>query len=114
MDGSTEVVGDAAPVVKIGDTLFLNTRLRPRLETPPPPRVTVMAGVRACEQLENPGGPRSARLHSLQVEASRFGHDRIDRISIMSNVIRSPYQAVSREMIIRLINAGYLQPALRQ
>ena len=31
----------------------------------------------------------------------------------MSNVSQSPYQAASREMIAKLIKAGYLQPALR-
>jgi hypothetical protein len=31
----------------------------------------------------------------------------------MSNVSQSAYQAASREMIAKLINAGYLQPALR-
>jgi hypothetical protein len=31
----------------------------------------------------------------------------------MSNVIQSPYQAGSREMVAKLIKAGYLQPALR-
>ena len=31
----------------------------------------------------------------------------------MSDVIRSAYQAASREMIAKLIKAGYLQPALR-
>jgi hypothetical protein len=27
--------------------------------------------------------------------------------------VRSPYQAASQELIAKLINAGYLQPALR-
>ena len=31
----------------------------------------------------------------------------------MSSMIQSPYQAASREMIAKLIKAGYLQPALR-
>jgi hypothetical protein len=31
----------------------------------------------------------------------------------MSEVILSSYQAASRELIAKLINAGYLQPALR-
>jgi hypothetical protein len=31
----------------------------------------------------------------------------------MSNIIQSPYQAASLEMIAKLIKAGYLQPALR-
>ena len=31
---------------------------------------------------------------------------------LMSNVIRSPNQAASREMIAKLVKAGYLQPAL--
>ena len=31
----------------------------------------------------------------------------------MSNVIQSPYQAASREMIAKLIKAGYLRPVLR-
>jgi len=31
----------------------------------------------------------------------------------MSDVIRSAYQAASREMIAKLIKAGYLPPALR-
>jgi hypothetical protein len=31
----------------------------------------------------------------------------------MSNVIQSPYQAASREMVAKLIKSGYLQPALR-
>jgi hypothetical protein len=29
-------------------------------------------------------------------------------------VVRSPYQAASRELIARLVKAGYLQPGLRQ
>jgi hypothetical protein len=31
----------------------------------------------------------------------------------MSNVVRSPYQAASQELITKLVKAGYLQPALR-
>jgi hypothetical protein len=31
----------------------------------------------------------------------------------MSDVIRSPFQAASQELITRLVKAGYLQPALR-
>ena len=31
----------------------------------------------------------------------------------MSNVVRSPFQAASREMIAKLVKAGYLQPARR-
>ncbi len=31
----------------------------------------------------------------------------------MSKVIRSPFQAASREMIAKLVKAGYLLPALR-
>jgi len=31
----------------------------------------------------------------------------------MSNVAEFPYQAASHEMILKLIRAGYLQPALR-
>ena len=31
----------------------------------------------------------------------------------MRKVVRSPYQAASQELIAKLINAGYLQPALR-
>jgi hypothetical protein len=31
----------------------------------------------------------------------------------MSDVIRSPLQAASQELITRLVKAGYLQPALR-
>ena len=30
----------------------------------------------------------------------------------MSDVVRSPYQAASQELIAKLIKAGYLQPAL--
>jgi hypothetical protein len=31
----------------------------------------------------------------------------------MSNVVRSSFQAASQELIAKLINAGYLPPALR-
>jgi uncharacterized protein YerC len=31
----------------------------------------------------------------------------------MSNVVRSSFQAASRELIAKLVKAGYLQPALR-
>jgi hypothetical protein len=31
----------------------------------------------------------------------------------MSSVTQSPYQAASREMIAKLVKAGYLQPGLR-
>jgi uncharacterized protein YerC len=31
----------------------------------------------------------------------------------MSNLIRAPYQAASREMVAKLVKAGYLQAALR-
>ena len=31
----------------------------------------------------------------------------------MSEVIRSPFQAASQELITKLVKAGYLQPALR-
>ena len=31
----------------------------------------------------------------------------------MTKVVRSPYPAASQELIAKLINAGYLQPALR-
>ena len=31
----------------------------------------------------------------------------------MSNDVRSPYQAASRELIAKLVKAGYLRPALR-
>ncbi len=31
----------------------------------------------------------------------------------MSNVIRTPYQAFSREMIAKLVKSGYLQPEQR-
>jgi hypothetical protein len=31
----------------------------------------------------------------------------------MSDVIRSPFQAASQELITRLVKVGYLQPALR-
>ena len=31
----------------------------------------------------------------------------------MSNVVQSPFQAASREMIAKLVKAGYLRPARR-
>ena len=31
----------------------------------------------------------------------------------MSEVVRPPYQTASRELIARLVKAGYLQPSLR-
>ena len=31
----------------------------------------------------------------------------------MSNVVRSSFQAASRELIAKLVEAGYLRPALR-
>jgi hypothetical protein len=54
----------------------------------------------------------SARCRAL-LRLNCYSEPHLAELKPMSDVIRSAYQAASREMIAKLIKAGYLQPALR-
>jgi hypothetical protein len=61
----------------------------------------------------NDNVPTKVTLPGFASALNCYSEPHLTELKPMSDVIRSAYQAASREMIAKLIKAGYLQPALR-
>jgi hypothetical protein len=61
----------------------------------------------------NDNAPTKVTLPGFASALNCYSEPHLTELKPMSDVIRSAYQAASREMIAKLIKAGYLQPALR-